>query len=261
MTSRPLALITGASSGIGEAFARELARRGHDVLLVARRLDRLDTLAAGLRASHGIDAYTLSADLSLADAHLPVMARLKELGRHVDVLVNNAGYSIPQTYARTDWSAQRDFVMALVMAVCGLTHAVIPGMIERGRGAIINTGSMAGFSPGGAGHTLYPAAKAFVWKFSLSLDAELRRHGIHITCVTPGFTESGFAAANGTDHLMKQSPRLFVMSAESVVAATLRANERGHVLCIPGIHNKLAAGFMKYLPDGLVAAIVRRGDT
>ena len=258
MQTRPLALVTGASSGIGAAFARQLARRGCDLALVARRLGRLETLAEELRADHGATAWPISADLSLVDAHEPVLKRLAEIGRPVDILVNNAGYSIPQTYIGVDWPAQRDFVMTLVMAVCGLTHALLPSMIERRSGAIILVGSMAGFSPGGRGHTLYPAAKSFVWKFAQSLDAEWRGAGIRVTCVTPGFTQSEFAQANGTEELMKQSPRSFVMTAEEVVAATLRANDRGAVLCIPGWHNKLAAGLMKYLPDGLVAAIVRR---
>ncbi len=257
MDGNPLALVTGASAGIGAAFARALAARGEDVALVARRMDRLQSLAAELQAQHRIEAIPIQADLSIAEAHAPVMAALEARGRSVGVLVNNAGFSIPQTYDKTTWAQQRDFVMTLVMAVCGLTHAAIPGMIARGRGRIINVSSMTALSPGGAGHTLYPAAKAFVYKFSLSLDAELRAKGIKVTCLIPGFTESEFTQANHTDTIMANSPRSFMMRAEDVVAAALRANDRGQVVSIPGMHNKVAAGLMKYLPDGLTTPLIR----
>ena len=256
MAARTLALVTGASAGIGAAFARALAREGYDVALVARRMDRLETLAAELKQS-GAEAIPIQADLSIVDAHAPVMDALAAHGREVEMLVNNAGYSIPQEFAVTPWSAQRDFVMTLVMAVCGLTHAVLPGMLARKSGRIINVSSMTALSPGGAGHTLYPAAKSFVHKFSLSLDAEVREHGVKVTCVIPGFTESEFASANGTASKMDQSPRSFMMTAERVVDDTLRANERGQVVVVPGLHNQVAAGLMKYLPDAITTPLIR----
>jgi short-subunit dehydrogenase len=257
MEAKPLALVTGASAGIGAAFARALAARGKDLALVARRMDRLEALADELRARHRIEAIPIQADLSIADAHVPVMRALTERGRSVGTLVNNAGFSIAQTYDRTTWAQQRDFVMTLVMAVCGLTHAVLPGMIARRRGRIINVSSMTALSPGGAGHTLYPAAKSFVLKFALSLDAELRAKGVKVTCVIPGFTESEFAHANGTDAIMENSPRSFMMHADAVVDVALKANDRGHVVCIPGVHNKIAAGLMKYLPDEITTPLIR----
>jgi short-subunit dehydrogenase len=254
---RPLALVTGASAGIGATFARALAARGYDLALVARRLGRLETLAADIRQASGVEAFAIQADLSLVDAHLPVVAALKERGRSVDMLVNNAGFSIPKTFAATSWVEQRDFTMTLVMAVAGLTHALLPDMIARGRGSIVNVSSMTALSPGGAGHTLYPAAKAFVLKFSLSLDAEVRKKGVRVTCVIPGFTESEFAVANGTRDVLDKTPRNFMMTSEAVVEATLKANDKGHAVVIPGLHNQIAAGLMKYLPDALVTAIIR----
>ena len=256
-SSRPLALVTGASAGIGASFARALAARGYDLALVARRLDRLEELAKDLRARSTREAFPIQADRSLAEAHLPVMAALKERGRSVDMLVNNAGFSIPKTFAATQWAEQRDFTMTLVMAVAGLTHAVLPDMLARGRGSIVNVSSMTALSPGGAGHTLYPAAKAFVLKFSLSLDAEVRTKGVRVTCVIPGFTESEFSLANGTRGVLDKTPRNFMMTAEAVVQATLKGNDRGHAVVIPGLHNQIAAGLMKYLPDRLVTAIIR----
>ncbi len=251
-------MVTGASSGIGAEFCRALATRGYDVALVARRLDRLEALAAELRTKHGCEAFAVQADLSVVEAHVPVMEAIEVRGRTIDMLVNNAGYSIPKTFAATSWAEQRDFTMTLVMAVAGLTHAVLTSMIARGQGAIINVSSMAALSPGAAGHTLYPAAKSFVLKFSLSLDAEVRKKGVRVTCLVPGFVESEFALANGTQELMDQAGRRYRMSAESVVDATLKANDRGRTVVIPGLVNQFAAGLMKYLPDSLVAAIIRR---
>lgn len=256
-TGRPLALVTGASAGIGTAFARALAARGYDLALVARRLDRLEALAKDLRATGGGDAFAIPADLSVVDAHLPIVAALDARERSVDMLVNNAGFSIPKTFAATSWESQRDFTMTLVMAVAGLTHALLPAMIARGKGSIVNVSSITALSPGGAGHTLYPAAKAFVLKFSLSLDAEVRSKGVRVTCVLPGFTESEFSTANGTKDVLNKTPRKFVMTAEAVVDATLKANARGQTVVVPGLHNKAGAALMKYLPDGLVTAIIR----
>ena len=256
-SSRPLALVTGASAGIGATFARALAARGYDLALVARRLDRLEQLAKDLRETSKVDAFAIAGDLSLVEAHLPIIAALKERGRSVDLLVNNAGFSIPKTFAATSWVEQRDFTMTLVMAVAGLTHAVLPDMLARGRGSIVNVSSMTALSPGGAGHTLYPAAKAFVLKFSLSLDAEVRAKGVRVTCVIPGFTESEFSVANGTRDVLDRTPRNFMMTAQAVVTATLKANDKGRTVVIPGLHNQIAAGLMKYLPDRLVTAIIR----
>jgi len=255
--TRNLALVTGASAGIGAAFARALAAKGNDVALVARRLDRLEALAAELKQKHAIDAFAIQADLSAVDAHEAIMVALAAHGRVVDTLVNNAGFSIPQTFAATDWVKQRDFIMTLVTAVAGLTHAVLPGMIARGRGSIINVSSITALSPGAAGHTLYPAAKAFVYKFSLSLDAEVRAKGVKVTCVLPGNTESEFSQVNGMDSVFEQAPRGPAMTAERVVELTLQANDRGQVVCIPGVSNKLGAALLKYLPDGLTTPLIR----
>lgn len=257
-SARPLALVTGASAGIGVSFAKAFAARGYDLALVARRLDRLEKVAGELAAAHGVDAFPIQADLSKVDAHVPVMAALAEKGRRVDALVNNAGYSLPKTYTAYAWEEQRDFVMTLVMAVCGMTHAVLPAMLARGGGRIICVGSMAGLSPGGAGHTLYPAAKSFIDKFSRSLDAEVRGRGVKVTCVHPGFTESEFQIANGMNDVFNETPRGMMMSADDVVRQTLEANDMGRVICTPGLVNTLGAAFLKYLPDGLTSAIIRR---
>ena len=259
-SQRPLALITGASAGIGEAFARAYARRGHDVALVARRADRLETLAAELRAAHGIEAYAIPQDLSDFGAEQGVMDKLSEFGRSVDVLVNNAGFSIAQDFAGVAWERQRDFLMTLIVSATGLAHLVIPGMVERGRGTIINVASIVGFAPGVAGHSLYPAAKSYVIKFTEALDAELRGKGIRVTAVCPGSTESEFTAANGTADAGHGAPAFMVQSAAQVVEAAIAGAEAGKLLVIPGWHNRLAVFLMRRLPHKLVRGAAMRGS-
>ncbi|MGI9169653.1 MAG: SDR family NAD(P)-dependent oxidoreductase [Caulobacteraceae bacterium] len=257
---RRLALITGASAGIGAAFARAYARRGHDLALAARRVDRLETLAAELGAAHGVEAFAIGVDLATPGAERTVLDAVAARGRVVDVLVNNAGFSVPQSFAAVPWERQRDFLMTLVVSACGLAHGVIPGMVGRGGGAIVNVASLAGLGPGMAGHTLYPAVKSLAIRFSQSLDAEYRAAGIRVTALCPGFTRTEFALANGTQAAMDASPDFIFQSAEAVVEAAIRGNERGAVVVIPGLGNKLAAALMRYLPEALVKAVVRTGS-
>ncbi len=253
---RRLAVITGASSGIGEAFARAYAAKGYDLCLVARRLDRLQALASKLSQSHGIFAFAVQADLSQPNAYQLVVSGLAEQARHCDVLVNNAGYSLPRVFLATTWQQQSDFIAVLVTSVAGLTHALLPGMVERGYGRIINVASMVAFSSGAAGHTLYPAAKSFVVKMTQSLAAEVSDKGVFLTAVCPGQTESEFASANGTDQIVNKGG-LYKQTAEAVVDAAIRANERGQEVIVTGWPNKIAVAVMKLLPETWVAALVR----
>jgi short-subunit dehydrogenase len=255
-----LVLITGASAGLGAAFARAFARRGYDLALAARRLDRLEALAAELGGAHGVAAFPIGVDLAVFGAETTLLDAVAARGRQVDVLINNAGFSIPQSFAAVPWERQRDFLMTLVVSACGLAHGVIGPMVERGGGAIINVASLAGFSPGMAGHTLYPGAKSLAIKLSESLSEEYRAKGIRVTALCPGFTRTEFAMANGTQGVMDASPRFFFQTAEAVVESGIRANERGRVIEIPGWHNKVAAALLRYLPEPLVKAVIRAGS-
>ena len=259
-SARKLVLITGASAGLGAAFARAYAARGYDLALVARRVDRLDALAAELTAAHGIEAFSIGADLAVYEIEKMVLDAVAARGRVVDVLVNNAGFSIPQSFAAVPWSQQQSFLMTLVVSACGLAHGVLPGMVERGDGAIINVASLAGFSPGMAGHTLYPAAKSLAIKFSESLACEYRAKGVRVTALCPGFTRTEFALANGTQAVMDASPRMFFQLAEPVIETAIRANERAKVVVIPGWHNKVAAFLLRHLPEALVKAVLAAGS-
>ncbi len=248
--AEPLAVVTGASSGIGEAAARLLAADGYDVALVARREERLTALARELGERHGRRALPIVADLSLPDAHRPVMAALD--GRPVDMLVNNAGLSIPGPFWEVPWERQRDCLMTLIMAVAGLTHAVLPDMIARKSGRIITISSIVAVSQGGPGHTVYPAAKSFVHKFMLSLDAEARPHGIICTSVLPGTTASEFRQANNIAAKAGGMSDLFSQSSDAVARAAIEGNRHGRLVVIPGWHNRLAALAMKLAPDSLI---------
>lgn len=255
-----LVLITGASAGLGAAFARAYAARGFDLALAARRLDRLEALAAELAAAHGVAAFPIEIDLAVFGAETTLLDAVAAYGRAVDVLVNNAGFSIPQSFAAVPWERQRDFLMTLVVSACGLAHGVIGPMAERGDGAIINVASLAGFSPGMAGHTLYPAAKSLAIKFSESLHEEYGPRGVRVTALCPGFTRTEFALANGTQAVMDASPRFFFQTAEAVIESAIRANDRGRVIEIPGWHNKVAAFLLHYLPGPVVRAAIRAGS-
>jgi short-subunit dehydrogenase len=257
---RPLALITGASAGIGAAFARAYAARSYDLALVARRADRLEALGAELSAAHGIEAFAVPADLAGFEAHVAVLAAVAARGRTVDALVNNAGFSIAQSFTGVPWDRQRDFLMTLVVNACGLAHGAIPGMVARGRGAIVNVGSLAAFAPGVAGHSLYPGAKSLMVSWSQSLAAELKGSGVKVTVTCPGFTLTEFAEANGTKGIMDAAPRRLFQTAEQVVAETLRANDRGQVVVVPGLHNKIAATILRYAPQPLLIAILNRAS-
>jgi uncharacterized protein len=264
--ARPLALVTGASAGLGAEFARQLAESGHDVMLVARRLDRLEALAAKLQ-SHGITAIPLKVDLARMDARDEIAAALASHGRHADVLINNAGFSIPDTFVTTPWERERDMLMTLVYAVTSLAHLVLPAMVAKRRGRIINVASVAGFAPGVAGHTLYPASKSFVIKLSQSLDSEVRRKGIKVTALCPGYTETEFQTASGMSDLVAKTPRHAGQDPRQVVAAALSGNAAGRVIVVTGIGNKVSRLVLKVLPEAITRPVInygarryRRGD-
>jgi short-subunit dehydrogenase len=185
---RRLALVTGASAGIGAAFVRIFASRGYDLMLTARRADRLAALAEEIRLRHGVETLTLAADLAEAETPGRILDHLTAHGRGVDALVNNAGYGLSGTYAETGWAEQAAFLQVMVTAPCELAHRVLPGMQARGFGRIVNVASLAGLIPGAAGHTLYAASKAFLVKASQSLHLEAAAPGVHVTALCPGFT-------------------------------------------------------------------------
>lgn len=257
--ARKTFLITGASSGIGAQFARAYAARGNNLVLVARRLNRMEVLAAELMERYGVSVTCLEADLSHRDQVIHLLERLKSLNIQPDGLINNAGYSLAHTFAYTQVQQQMDFIEVCVTAPTYLAHALLGHMLKQGFGRIINVASMVAFSPGASGHTLYPAAKSYMLKFSRSLAAEVADRGIRVTALCPGSTDSEFQHANGMTEVLKTKPSRLVQSTQSVVHAAITANEKGHEVLVTGLINKVAVAAMTLLPDGIITPIIRWG--
>jgi short-subunit dehydrogenase len=252
------ALVTGASAGIGQAFARVLAAEGYDLILTARRIDRLDTLASDLQTRHGTRSRVFAVDLAQTDASQRLCDWLTANSLNVDVLVNNAGFGVPGSYAGTTWQQQRDFLQVLVVALAELTHRLLPGMIERRWGRIINVASLAGLMPGVAGHTLYAAAKALVITFSESLALEVVRHGIHVTASCPGFTLTEFHDVTGTRAMVSKLPAYLWSDAEAVAKGSYDAVMAGIPVFVPGRLNRSIATLSRLLPRRVVLAAMKR---
>jgi uncharacterized protein len=255
---RRRALVTGASSGIGLAFARVLAAEGYDLILAARRIDRLEQAARELSTLHGIDAVAMASDLARPDASERLAHDIAHRALRVDFLVNNAGFGVPGSYASTTWAAQRDFLQVLVIAVADLTHRLLPGMIERRWGRIINVASVAGLMPGVAGHTLYAASKAFVIKFSESLALETARHDVRVCASCPGFTLTEFHDVTGTRAQVSTMPRFMWLQADRVARESYEAVQRGVPVYVPGRLYRWLVGASRLLPQSAVLAVMKR---
>jgi short-subunit dehydrogenase len=254
---RRLALVTGASAGIGAAFARILASHGYDVALTARRADRLDKLAEEISLRYGVEALTVAADLAEPEAPGHILDVLTAHGRTVDALVNNAGYGLPGAYADTRWDDQRAVIQVMMTAPAELAHRVLPGMLHRRFGRIVNVSSLAGLVPGSAGHTLYGAVKAFLVRFSQSLHLEVQAQGVHVSALCPGFTFSEFHDVAGTRAQITQStPPWLWLGADEVAAAGYEAVEANRVICVPGAPNKAIAAVTKLIPDDWALALM-----
>lgn len=249
-------LITGASSGLGAEFASAYAMRGANLVLVARRTDRLEALASDLKNTYGTKSDCLGADLSSAEAVDSLLAQLKTMT--IDGLINNAGFSVATDFTHATWSQQADFIQVCVTTPAALCHTLLPDMMARNFGRIINVSSVTAFSNGAAGHTLYPAAKSFVLKMSRSLAAETKGFDIKITALCPGSTRSDFHAANGMTEVVNAKPIPFVMDTRPVIEAAINGNEKGREVVIPGLFNQISAAFMTKVPDILSTPLTRR---
>lgn len=256
--TRRLCLITGASAGIGSAFARTYARHGYDLALTARRGDRLEALAAELRERHGVEVLVIPADLTEAGAVDEVLAQVAARGRSIDALVNNAGFSLAGAYLASTWGDQERLLHLLLQIPAEFVHKVLGAMIDRDFGRVINVASVAGLVPGSAGHTLYGAVKAAMISFSQSLHLETASTGVHVTAVCPGFTYSEFHDVNGTRDLVSRMPGWMWLTAEQVADAGYAAVEANRPLSVPGGAYKAITAVSKLLPTDVAMAIMRR---
>jgi len=248
------ALITGASSGIGEAFARQLAAEGTDLVLVARRLDRLKQLAEELESDR-LDIEVLVADLSDREATQRVVQRLEDNSMAVDLLINNAGFGTVGDFIEQDPEIESTMIGVNVTALNRLAHAAGSAMAARGRGGILNVSSIAGFSPSPKSAT-YGATKAFVTSFSEALNIELGPQGVAVSCLCPGLTETEFQEK--ANYSPSALPKAFWQSAEQVAAAGLAGISGGTAVIVPGAHNKVAKALAAAVPNSIVRRVAKR---
>ena len=257
---RPLCLVTGASSGIGAALAREFAKAGWDLALTARREQPMVDLAGALKQEFGTTSHIIVADLAAPGACQDILARLAKKTTHIDGLVNNAGYGLTGNYLDNEWNAHKDFLTVLLDAPCEMTHLVLGDMVKRRFGRIINVASLAGHVPGSRGHTLYAATKSFLIKFSQSLNLEMQEHNIKVSALCPGFTYSEFHDVNETRGAVDKLPDWLWMSAEEVAESGFLALARNRAVHIPGTPNKLIALLARLLPEPWALALMSRNS-
>ena len=244
---KKVALITGASAGLGVDFARQLSKRGHRLVLAARRKDRLDALAKELGKARAVEI-----DLSKSNAAPKLMADLEANGEVVDLLVNNAGFGLIGRFAELDAKRERQMIDLNVGTLTDLCRAVAPQMIKRKAGGILNVASTAAFQPGPK-MAVYFATKAFVLSFTEALHEELKPHGVSVTCLCPGptRTEFGDVAGFGGNGLFDR----VAMDSPEVVEAGLKGLDRNKAVVVPGITNKVTASSGRFAPRSVVRKI------
>ncbi len=248
------ALISGASSGIGAAYAHRLAADNFHLVLTARRADRLAAMAEALRAAGAMSVDVVPADLS-APADLERLERYVSDLDALDVLINNAGFGVRGTFEEADWSLQRDMVRLHDLASMSLCHAALPGMIARKHGRIINVASTAAFLPV-PGNAVYSASKVFLVAFSQALHAEVVGRGIRVQALCPGFTYTGFHDTPEMQGFRRSNvPGFMWMTADQVARISLSSIGRGPVVVVPGLRNQL---FITLTRSRFIFNLVRR---
>jgi short-subunit dehydrogenase len=251
------AVVTGASSGIGVEIARELARRGHQLVLVARTESKLEDLAAEIGDRSGVKAAVLATDLADRDARRRLPDRIGALGLTPDILVNNAGFSTLGPVHGSDPDAELTLLEVDVAALVDLCSRLLPGMVERGRGAVLNVASTAAFQPL-PGQAAYGGAKAFVLSYTQSLSGELAGTGVSATVLCPGPVETGFAATAGFSHEESHEalPSVMWLPAADVARAAVDGLDRGRVVVIPGAANRAGAALARLAPKRLLVPLL-----
>ena len=257
--SRHLCLITGASSGLGAAMARVFASHGWDVALTARRGDRLKALAEEIRLRFGVETYVFALDLANPETPKALIEGLTQHGRHVDALVNNAGYGLSGRFIGHALKDHQDFLQVMQQAPVELVHRVLPGILERRFGRIINVASLSGYLPGSAGDTLYGPVKSFLIRFSQGLHLETRDQDVYVTALCPGLTYTEFHDADGSRSKVTQATSDWMwMGADEVAAQAFEAVEANRAVCVTGAPNSFLSILLKMLPDVWVMEMIAR---
>ena len=258
--SKPTILITGASAGLGVAYAREYAAHGWDLILCARREDRMKTLAADLKELFDTKSHIYALDLFEEGAVDTLLSKISKDGLIIDGLINNAGYGHPGLYLESGWEDHHNFIHLMVSVPCELAHKLAPAMVERGFGRIMNIASLAGHMPGSRGHTLYAAVKSFLIKFSESLHMEMAGTGVNVSAICPGFTMTEFHDVNGTREAMNRLPDYMMMDAQECAALSYEALERNRAVYITGRVNKFIALLARWLPLNITQSLMAKNS-
>lgn len=252
------ALVTGASAGIGLDYAHFLAERGWNLVLTARRTERLDAAADHIRAKHNVTCTVVTADLACREAPVMIMDTLSAKDIHIDALINNAGYALATSFARTDWEHIDDFLNVMVGAVTHLPHLVLPGMLQKGYGRIVNIASLAAFAPEPIG-SLYPSVKRYMVSMSRAIHVETRGTGVHCVATCPGFTWTEFHDVLGMRAEVSSVPKFLWQNARSVVKESWRAAEKNRAVHVTGIPNKIMHGLCWLTPHRLAHGLMPKG--
>lgn len=255
MTTYKTALITGASSGIGAAFAETLARAGSDLILVARSEDKLRTIAGELTRETGRNIQVIAADLSKPECGAKLKRQVDALDMPVDLLINNAGFGTQGAFEKQDAAREAEEIRLNASAVVDLSHAFLPPMLEARHGAIINIASSAAFQPMPY-FAVYAATKAFVYSFSDALNEEVRARGVHVMAVCPGPVDTAFFEATGVHNLRKKVPKGSMVSAQFIVDASLSGLASRSRVVVPGGMTKLGALASALTPRGMLTRVV-----
>ena len=257
---RPLALVTGASAGIGREFALLLAERGHDLVVVARREERLVALKKEAAEKFGVRTKVIVEDLSHIAAPRRILDELRAANLEIDFLVNNAGYAVNGGFAENNWSVHADFLQVMVGSWLHLTHGLLPAMVRKGRGRIVNVSSLASLCPEPPG-SLYAPVKCLMTSASRALRFDLLGTGVHCTALCPGFTYTEFHDVLGVRDEMNRLPKFMWQQARPVCVAGLEGVERNKAVVVPGAFNKVASALCRVLPYSLTVRMIPKAVT
>ena len=249
MKARPIALVTGASAGIGASFAEYLAELGHDLVITARDLQRLEDSATQLRSKYGVEVEVIKADLATNEGMRLIELRLENRSRPIEVLINNAGFGINKSFSASERQNENDLLDVLVRAPMRLMHAVLPAMKERNSGTIINVSSVAGWIAGGT----YSASKSYLTILSESLHTELRGTKVKVHALCPGFTRTEFHQRGRMK--MTGLPEFLWLDSKELVRAAWKSAAKGRAVSVPGYQYKILTFLMRYLPRPIVRKV------